>query len=281
MARVGMNPNRAQLVDIKLPPEIPVVAIVTHLPDTTSEYHRDRWEIVTSSLKLARKHVDTECHLLIWDNGSMPKLREWLFYEYKPDKLMFTENTGTQNTMRRIMSMYHDSIVAYSNDDILYYPAWLPEQIHILQTFPNVGAVSGCVTRYYMGRQVITSLAWAERVENKQIREIPNDWDFQHALSVGRAEEHISNEVKDIHPLLVEWNGAQAFVGGTHCQFVGYANRVYPLLYKSNKLMGELSPFDVRMDDAGLLRLLTSTRRTRHIGNRMTKEDREEIERLL
>lgn len=276
-----MNPNRAQLVEMKLPPEIPVVAIVTHLPEETSEYHRDRWDIVTSSLLLARKYVDMECHLLVWDNGSMPKLREWLFYEYKPDKLMFTENIGTQNTMRRVMSMYHDSIVAYSNDDILYYPSWLPEQIHILQTYPNVGTVSGCVTRYYMGRQVITTHAWAERVEKKWFHETPTEWDFQHALSVGRAEALIPNEIKDIHPVLLEWNDTKAFIGGAHCQFVAYANRVYPLLYKSNKLMGELSPFDVRVDDAGLLRLLTSTRRTRHIGNRMTQEDKDEVERLL
>ena len=140
-----MNPNRDKGIKIKLPPEIPVVVVPVHLPNPKEPYHEHRWEIVTASLRLARQNAGMEHHFLVWDNGSCDQMREWLFYELKPDKLMFTENIGVLNTMRRVMGMYHDSVVAWSNDDIIYYPDWLPEQIHILQSFPNVAAVSGCL----------------------------------------------------------------------------------------------------------------------------------------
>lgn len=274
--RQGMNPLREEQITKALPPAVPVVAVTVHLPNEEG-YHAGRFEIVTSSLRLARQNAGMVHHFVVWDNGSCDKMREWLFYEFKPDKLMLTDNVGVLNTMRRIMGMYHDSVVAYSNDDILYYPDWLPEQVHILQSFPNVGTVSGCVTRFYTGKADSATVQWAgDRM--KGIANTPREWDRQHNESIGGSGYLAA-------PLgipLVEYEGTRALVGGNHCQIVCYAQRLYPFLKRTERYMEPLfQSLDVEINKAGLLRLLTTTRRTRHIGNVLSDDDRKEINELL
>lgn len=280
--RVGMNPLREERLPMRLPPEIPVVAVTVHLPDMTSDYHRDRWEVVTASLRLARQNAGTEHHFVVWDNGSCDRMREWLFYEFKPDKLMFTANIGVLNTMRRVFGMYQDSVIAYGNDDILYYPDWLPEQLQILQAFPNVGTVSGCVTRLYSGKADENTVRWARENKVNIYQWLPPaEWDFQHAASIGTTSEAVKGYRHAIIPV-IEYNGVRAGVGGNHCQIVFNAERLLPFLKKTDRYMEPLfNLLDVEIDRAGLLRLLTITRRTRHLGNRLTDADRKEINDMV
>lgn len=280
--RVGMNPLREVQILEPIPPRLPVVAVTTHLPDTTSDYHRDRWEIVTASLTLARKHAGMEHHFVVWDNGSCPELREWLFYQFKPDVLIFSQNIGVAGSMFRLFGAYQDCIIAYANDDILYYPNWLPEQIKILKHYPNVGTVSGCVTRFYSGKADSETMKWA-LLANVRITKWtpPFEWDFQHAASIGARSEIMAAYKYSYIPLL-EYNGVRAGVGGNHCQFVTYASRLLPFLQSTNKYMDKLfEGLDKRINEARLLRLLTTTRRTRHIGNRLNDAERKEIHELL
>lgn len=278
--RVGMNPLRAERIPHKLPPEVPVIAVITHLPDLTSDYHRDRWEIVTTSLTLARRNAGEEHHFIIWDNGSHYQLREWL-QDFEPDRLILSHNVGVLNALWRIVGMYQDSIVAYSNDDILYYPDWLPEQLDILRGYPNVGTVSGCVTRLYSGKADDKTMEWAK--DNAQVYQWvpPSEWDFQHAASIGMTSETVKGYKHAIIPLL-EYNGVKAGVGGNHCQIVFRAETMLPFLKHTDRYMEPLYKLlDVEINEAGLLRLLTTTRRTRHLGNKLTDTDRKEINDLV
>lgn len=275
--RVGMNPLREERVRVNLPPDVPVIAVITHLPDLTSDYHRERWEIVTASLKLARQNAGVEHYFVVWDNGSHYQFREWL-RDFAPDALILSQNIGVLNALRRIVGMYQDSIIAYSNDDILYYPDWLLEQLQILRAYPNVGTVSGCVTRLYSGKADENTIKWAK--DNAQIYQWtpPFEWDFQHAASIGMTSETVKGYKHAIIPLL-EYNGVRAGVGGNHCQIVFYAGRILPFLRPTNRYMEPLFKLlDVAIDEAGLLRLLTAERRTRHLGNRLSDADREEID---
>lgn len=264
------------------PPAVPAVCITVHLPNEEG-YHEGRWEIVTNSLRLARQNAGMNHHLVIWDNGSCDKMREWLFYEFKPDKLMFTENIGVFNTMRRMFGMYHDSIVAYSNDDILYYPDWLPEQVHILQSFPNVGTVSGCVTRFYSGKADSATFEWAKlNADRIGKAETPYEWDYQHAESIGKKREWAANVYGNTAVPYIEYKGNAAMIGGNHCQMTCYAARLYPYMTVTDRYMEPLfQTLDTRINRAGLLRLLTTTRRTRHIGNMLSEQDRKELYDLV
>lgn len=280
--RVGMNPNREESIGKRLPPAVPVVAVTVHLPNTYDHYHEGRWEIVTKSLTLARRNAGMEHHFVVWDNGSCEKMREWLFYEFKPDKLMFTENIGVFNTMRRLFGMFHDSVIAYSNDDILHYPDWLPEQVHILQSFPNVATVSGCVTRFYSGKADDATLRWA--TDNATVKKAftPSEWDYQHGASIGKPRNVVDRIYRNTAMPYVEYNDSAAMIGGNHCQIVGYAQKLYPFTYHTTRYMEPLfQGFDVKINDAGMLRLLTTTRRTRHLGNVLSDDDRIEIQSLL
>lgn len=274
--RVGMNPLRIGWVERTLPPHVPVVSVLVHLPDD-GDYHAQRWEIVTNSLILARQNAGVEHYFVVWDNGSSELMREWLVDEFCPDQIVLSDNIGVLNAMRRLFGMYHDSIVAYGNDDIIYYPEWLGEQIRILESFPNVGTVSGCVTRYYTGKADDATVGWAgNRLVG--IAQTPPEWDMQHNDSIGGSGLMVSPRGIP----LVEYNGVRALIGGTHCQFVCRPGRLLPIMRETTRYMEPLfEAFDMRINAAGLLRLLTTTRRTRHIGNVMTEADRREIYELV
>lgn len=272
--RQGMNPNRKAKFDFPIPPELPVVAIITHLPDEGG-YHKERRKIVEESLSQARARAGRGKHFVVWDNGSHYDFTQWLCHSFAPDAVILSTNIGISNAMRRLLFMYSDSIVALANDDIFYEQDWLVKQIEILKTYPNVGTVSGITTRYYMGKAVASTEMWARQNSFPVTGlEIPPAWDEQHGLSIGKARhEHLQEFGTQRAPQL-EYNGIKAIIGGNHAQFVCYASRIAPLIPHSKRLMERLFPFDMMVDAVGLLRLLTPERTARHIGNVLTESER-------
>lgn len=272
--RQGMNPNRKAVLNRPTPPELPIVAVVTHLPDNDG-YHRERFDIVLESIRQARELAGCDHWLTVWDNGSCGEMRAGFWSLGKDVNIIFSKNIGISNAMRRLLWMYSDSIVALANDDIFYEQDWLVKQTEILKTYPNVGTVSGITTRYYMGKAVMSTEAWAKQngVPVTGL-DIPPIWDEQHGLSIGKARhEHLQAFGTQRAPLL-EHNGVKAIIGGNHAQFVCYASRIAPLIPHSKRLMERLFPFDMMVDAVGLLRLLTPERTARHIGNVLTESER-------
>jgi len=288
--RVGINPLREEVIPYKLPPDVPVVAVITHLPRLEDEYHEHRLGIVLDAVSSAHINANIAHHFVIWDNGSAPYVKDTLcnyvfdtMKDYPFSKqIILSDNIGKQNAINALLSMYHGSIVAISDDDILHYPNWLAPQIEILKAFPDVGLVSGCVTRHYMKYNHLHAWNWANKnnvhvIEN----EIPIEWDYQHGESIGKTKEFTDHIAQRVMPCTIRYNEVTARIGGNHCQFVGYADTLLPFLPRTNRYMEPLYPFDIRVDGAKLLRLLTVDRKTRHLGNVLNDEDREEIEEVL
>lgn len=263
--RQGMNPLRTARFSKPLPPSVPVVCVITHLPHFNG-YHAKRLPILLNSVKQARDKAG-ECHFVVWDNGSNSTVRTALD-DLCPDMLILSENIGIGNAMRRAMLLFSDSILALSNDDIYYEDNWLSPQIEILKAYPNVGTVSGVTTRFYMGKAVHSTEQWvtANRIPVKGLP-IPAEWDEQHALSIGKNKLAGIQEHGHLAAPLIEYNGVKAIIGGNHCQFVCHPERLLPLLPQDDMYMTKLFPFDIRVDQAGLLRLLTPERKARHVGN--------------
>ena len=288
MPRVGMNPNREKPFSGKLPPAILAVCVVVHLPDT-NEYHKQRPAIVEASLATARKHAGTDHVLTVWDNGC-GTVGKKIIAAARPDVVITSENIGKLNAWKHLLRMYIDGIVSIADDDILYYPGWLAEQVRVLEAYDNrpdawkVASVTGVVTKQNAQTQCAKTWEWANANAAVFDRkgDIPNLWDAQHGMSCGRdrksAEKYqVSNHIAD-----VAYNGVRARVCGGHTQFVCRAATIEPVIPFTDRLMmPTFMLFDSTLDSHGLLKLATWERTARHLGNVLNDDDKEEIEELL
>jgi hypothetical protein len=272
-----MNPNRTKTLDHKIPPDVPVIAVITHLP-CESEYHEKRREIVEAAVLSAKKNAGIDAHFVIFDNGSHYDLQRWLV-DLHPDRLILSRNVGKMNAVHALCSMYPGSIISISDDDILHYKNWIQPQINILKAF-RAFLVSGVTTRHYMKYQHLVGygdmLGIAAADATSEI-ETPLEWDIQHGYSIGK-DPRISRDMQRVvRPLMLHKDGVSALVGGNHCQFVGYADGLRQFFVKTDMYMQPLYPVDCAIDGAGYLRLLTPERRARHLGNVLSNDDVKEI----
>ena len=142
--RVGNNPLRGQRVTGYAPV---ILSAITHLPNQEG-YHERRLEVVKRSLTTMRKHASGDFEVLIWDNGSCSALLSWLRRYYKPDYLVESKNIGKTSARASIARMLpENTLIALGDDDIYYYPGWLEAHLEIIDTYPNVGTVSGWPVR--------------------------------------------------------------------------------------------------------------------------------------
>jgi len=272
--RVGTNPNRSagahQWTDI-------VLSVVTHLPNTEG-YHARRLEVVQLCLESMRAGAGGDYTIIIWDNGSCSELRDWLQYSYKPDVLIMADNMGKTLARDAIAHMLPpDKILTYSDDDIYYSPNWLQPQIELMNHYPNVSCVTGYPVR--------TSFRWGNENTVKRMgkrgkitegRHIPEEWERDFCVSIGRDYGWHKNYTAADIDILCEYKGVEAYLTSHHCQFITTAG----MLSKASKLdgqaMGDEKPLDIAFDKLGN-RLATTQRLTRHIGNVIDSDLRQEL----
>jgi hypothetical protein len=276
--RVGNNPLRIAKAEGWLKPV--VLAIVTHLPHLNG-YHAKRLEVVQKCLTSMRNHANVAHSIAIWDNGSCEAFREWVKDEIRPDVFVESVNLGKTSGRAALMRILPpETIACYSDDDMYFYPGWLEPQIELLQHFPNVACVSGYPVRTSFRWGNENTVAWAKkhgRVESGRF--IPQAWEDDFAVSLGRSPGwHKSYTANDVDQR-VTYNGRQAYLTSHHCQFIGYAGVIGRVVTWDHEAMGDERPFDMTLDTLGL-RLATIQRYTRHIGNVLHDELREEITRI-
>lgn len=267
MSRTGNNPLRSSKVNSygKV-----VVSAILHLPEMDG-YHKDRFEVIKVSLNTMRRNAGTDCQVLIWDNGSCSRMTNWLQKTYKPDYLMLSNNIGKASARASIVRMVpDDTIIGIADDDMYYYPGWLTESIKLLQGFPNAGQVSGYPVRTQFRWGCSNTLQWAhKRNALTKGKFITEEWDRDFCTSIGRDYDYqVGTTVLD-YDYIIKYQGLEAFAVAHHCQFIAYAGRIAPFCKYDDYAMGDEKPFDNAVDAAGLLRLTTVQRYTRHIGNRL------------
>ena len=277
--RLGSNPLRAAHVDYYKPI---VLAVITHLPNMEG-YHKDRLEVIQTCIRSMTsfasmtKFAGMDYSLLIWDNGSCDTLKNWI-RQLKPDVFIDSINVGKASARAGIFRMLPpDSIVALSDDDILFYPDWLVSQLEILNTFPNVACVSGNPIRTSFRWGCENTIAWMEANGILETgRFILNEYERDFCISIGR-DPHV-HKLNTSHELDYRgcYNGVYAYATSHHCQFISVAGKILPALRFDDYAMGDEKPFDVAMDKLGL-RLSTVKRYSRHIGNVIHDELRREI----
>lgn len=256
-----------------------VLLVVTHLPcEEQPGYHKDRLEVVQTCLTTMRERCNREHTFFVWDNGSNSTFRDWLQHIFEPDICVLSHNIGKNHARANaIRALPLGAVVAYSDDDFYYEPDWLNPQLHLLHKF-NAALVTGDPIRSMFRWGCESTINWARKHGKlEQGRFIPDEYERDYALSVGREWERHVELTKDDVDYRVSYNGSQAYCVGHHAQFVSYVAKILPALEPSELAMQDEKPFDLRVAQIGL-RLATIERYTRHIGNVLDDSFKKELE---
>lgn len=297
MSRVGVNPARGK--ETRQRPNPVTVAMITYIPDL-SGYFAQRLEVLKVSLASLLRHTKPPHDVMIFDNGSCPEAvsyLETLRAEGGVDYLLLSRrNLGKIDAMRILFQAAPGEIIAYSDDDVFFYPHWLEAHLEILDTFPRVGMVSGVAVRnaaFHANRSLEALIKAQEQEERavpglriERMRHIPDEWEADWAQSTGREVEAHLQATRNHEDWVLSFNREgqiiKAIGSANHFQFVSPKEIILQALPTrwTGKLMGAMIELDEAVDALGYLRLSTAQRYTRHLGNVLSPQLLEEARRL-
>jgi len=281
MPRIGINPSRNQTVSFA-PPRV-TVAVLVYAPHQAG-YFQHRMDVTRLTLESILTNTEEPYELLVFDNGSSPEMVAYLqglFAQGKIDRLVLSaQNIGKLNALYRIARLASGSVIAYSDDDVYHLKGWLPAHLAVLDTFPNVGAVTGFYIRQRVVMSSESTLAWAkssaESVERGLL--MPRKWEEEYMDNSGRTEERYQSEVAGVEDVVVSHQGLKAWVSAHHFEVLTPKKVLLEVLEEmltngwSDQLMGRMVEMDDRMDAKGYLRLTTYAQTMRLLGNALDEE---------
>jgi hypothetical protein len=286
MARVGINPARNRVSSYR--PARVTVAVLVYLPYLEGYWQR-RLDVLRLSLASLIRHTEGPYDLLVFDNGSCPEAKELLRELQRQGAIRYLitarENIGKSGALKVMFGAAPGDVIAYADDDIFFYPGWLAAHLRLLDGYPRVGMVSGCAVRTLFDHGTKSNLRFAETEPEARLtrgKRIPLEWEIDWAESYGRDVEEHRRALQSLEDLSLEYRGLEAFAIANHNQFVTPRSVILRALPEawSGRLMGEMNELDNAVADLGFLRLSTTERTTRHIGNTVSPAMAEEARRL-
>jgi glycosyltransferase involved in cell wall biosynthesis len=281
MPRIGMNPSRGVKLDFT--PARTTVAVLVYVPHQAG-YFQNRMDVTKMTLRSILANTEEPYDLLVFDNGSSPEMVNYLQELYQNgsiDYLLLSErNIGKLNALNMIFNIAPGKIVAYSDDDVLHLPGWLGKHLEIIDTFPDVGAVTGFYIRQRVAMSSESTLQFANQpdVEAERGLLMPRKWEEEYLINTGRTWERYEEEVRGIEDIIVKYKGLEAWVSAHHFQMVCPKAVVKEVLADmlpdgwSDQVMGRMVELDDRMDDKGYLRFCTREQTMRLMGNAISEE---------
>ena len=281
MPRIGINPSRNQTVSFS-PPRV-TVAVLVYAPHQAG-YFQHRMDVTRLTLESILANTEDPYELLVFDNGSCPEMVAYLqelFAQGKIDRLVLSaQNIGKLNALYRITQLASGSVIAYSDDDVYHLKGWLPAHLEVLDTFPNVGAVTGFYIRQRVVMSSDSTLAWAESSAESVERGLlmPRKWEEEYKDNSGRTEERYQSEVAGVEDVVVSFKGLKAWVSAHHFEVMAPKKVLLEVLDEmlvdgwSDQLMGRMVEMDDRMDAKAYLRLTTYAQTMRLLGNALDPE---------
>jgi len=222
--------------------------------------------------------------LLVFDNGSSPEMVAYLQSLYKNGLIDYLHlsksNIGKLNALNMIFNMAPGEIVAYCDDDVFHLPGWLGKHLEIIDTFPNVGAVTGFYIRERVALSSESTLAFANQpdVETERGLLMPRKWEEEYMVNSGRTLERYESEVAGIEDVIVKYRGLEAWVSAHHFQMVTPKKVMQEILSEmlpegwTDRVMGRMIEMDDLMDAKGYLRFCTREQTIRLMGNAISEE---------
>ena len=285
MPRFGVNPSRGKNLDFT-PPRV-TVAVLTFAPNLTG-YFQHRLEVTKLTLQSILKNTEGAFELLVFDNGSCQELVDYLKVLQKEgaiDTLVLSKhNVGKLNALWRIGQLAMGSVIAYTDDDVYHMPGWLDAHLALLDTYPNVGAVTGFYIKQRVNMSSNATLKWVAELETRQPEAvqrgqlIPRKWEEEYMDNSGRSEERYQSEIAGLEDVVVNYQGLKAWVSAHHFQVLLPKKVLLETLSDmleggwSDKMMGRMVEMDDRIDDRGYLRLTTYKQTMRLLGNAIDDE---------
>ena len=286
MTRIGYNPAKKKSTAYR-PAEV-TAATVTFIPSLAG-YFSKRLETLKLTLASIRAHTELPVNLMVFDNGSCAEVKEYLDQELSRERIDYLihsgRNLGVIGAFKILFRAAPSELIAYCDDDVFYYPGWLPAQLKILENFPKVGMVSGAPAGTYTTDASGSLQNFIQNhQDNLQVSEVPRvmTWEKDWAVSTGRdVGEHI--EWAENNPnFMLEYHEVQAIGSAKHFQFLTTKTIMDEALPSewSGELMHGLLELDRAVDEQGYLRLCTPDRFSRHLGNTISSEMAQEAERF-
>lgn len=286
MTRIGMNPARRKKISYR-PAEV-TVSTVTYIPSLDG-YFKHSLDIFKLSLASIKTHTERPFNLMVFNNGSCDEVVEYLNSQLELGLIDYLissrRNIGIIGAFKILFNAIPGEIIAYADDDVLYYPGWLDPHLEILNTYPNVGMVSGAPVGY-SSEQASFSLDHFLNERPSDIKVTPRPrklaWEKDWAISTGRdVEKHLASVTNKPNTLL-DYQGVKAIGSAKHFQFVTTKQVMKESLPKkwTGELMDGLVKLDRAVDHQGYLRLSTPKRYTRHLGNIISPKIADEAQAL-
>lgn len=281
MPRFGMNPSRGKTLDYQ--PARTTVAVLVYAPHRVG-YFQDRMAVTRLTIESILANTHEPFDLLVFDNGSCPEMVSYLQSAYEQgmiDYLILSKhNIGKLNALKIIFNMAPGEVVAYTDDDVFHLPGWLGAHLKILDTFPNVGAVTGFYIRQRVAMSSESTLAFVNEpgISSQRGLLMPHAWEEEYLINTGRSWERYGTEVAGIEDIIVKYKGVEAWVSAHHFQMVCPKQIIQEILVEmlptgwSQDLMGRMVEMDDRMDAKGYLRFCTRTKTVHLMGNAVSED---------
>jgi glycosyltransferase involved in cell wall biosynthesis len=259
--RRGQNP--AKFIDHVAKPERITVAVLSYVP-FLSGYHEQSLEVLKVCLSSILRSTAMPFDLLVFDNGSCGEAVDYLLAEQQAGQIQYlwlsSRNLGKGGAWNIIFEAAPGEILAYTDSDAEYSAGWLEASLKILETYPNVGMVTSRPFR--TDAELFSStVRWAEGEPDVEIERgqfIP--WDAFRAfdMSLGQDEKEVRARYETTEDIRLRFRDVEAMVGASHWQFVGLKSTLQKFLpFEMDRPMGQVRELDRRVNQAGLLRLMT------------------------
>ena len=277
MPRTGINPSRGRKTDYQ--PARITLAVLTYLPDTIA-YYENRFDVTRLCIESLIANTPEPYDLLVFDNGSNPQLVDYLRGLRDAGDIDYLilagQNIGKIGALQLIARFAPGEIIAYTDDDIFFLPGWLETHLKIIDTFPDVGMVTGFYIRPHMsyGNESAIKFAGQPDVNVQRGLLIPKDWEQQYIDNMGRTWEKYNEEIAGLEDVALTYKGVETLVSAGHHQFVTPRKVLQEALPQgwTGNLMGQMRDLDSAVDRSGYLRLTTRQPVTRLIGNVVSPE---------
>lgn len=277
MARDGINPSRSRTTDYH--PARVTVAVLTHLPHQTG-YFESRLDVTRMTIESILANTGMPFDLWVFDNGSCAPVVDYLRGLRDEGRItqliLSSKNIGKPAALQTIFKACQSEIIAYTDDDVFFLPGWLEEHIRIIDTYPNVGAVTGFYIRERMKNGIDSTLAFLDQpgVSTERGLLMPAIWEEEYRVNSGRSLERYNAEVAGLEDIRVTYHDVQAWVSAHHFQFVAPREVILQALPQewTGLLMGKMVEMDLTIDRLGYLRLCTGRQTVRLMGNLLDPE---------
>ncbi len=278
-----MNPSRGKKSDYT--PARVTVAVLTYVPNSLG-YFENRLEVTKTCLQSIIKNTTASYDLMVFDNASRPELVDYL-RQLKDDGaidflMLSQQNIGKIGALQIMFPAAPGEVIAYCDDDVFYLPGWLECNLEVIDTFPNVGVVSGMYIKSHMKEGVASTLKFAQSkgVQCQKGNLVDPALEQHYMDQMGRTPEKYKEETAGLEDVLITYKGIQVWASAGHYQFVAKKAAILEALPKtwSSNLMGQMRDLDVTIDKLGMLRLCTTPPTLRLLGNQIDEAAAKVIE---